>query len=766
MASTDTNTKPLGGAEPVPRDGYAAALAEARERTLALVAPVSEDDLDRVHDAADEPAGLGPRPHRRLRGPLAVLSGPAASSRCEPDLMAVYDASETPRAERGDIPYLRRDDALELHGGGARARAGRARERDLSPARTGSTPTASSGTCWSSTSTSTTRRCCRRCSSPRRASTRRERDAAADADGPTRGGRGIGSQVARAGPVRDGRSRGDGLRLRQRAPAHRVELPRVRDRPRAGDQRRLRRVRGGRRLRAPRAVERGGLGVARAARASSGRSTGPATAASAASTAPSRSSPALPVMHVSWYEADAYARWARRAAADRGRVGEGGRAPTASAAAATSTSSTSGPGAAGPVRRRLLGVDGERASTATPASGPSRTASTRRSSSAPATACCAAPRGRRGRASRAPPSATGTSPQRRQIFCRLPLRSDSEGRNDSGDHDRALRARRRTASLPTRCATASPRAEGAAAEVLLRRARLGAVRPRSPRCPSTTPRAASARSSTAARRRSSPRRARPSWSSSARAWRRRRARCCTRWPAPGRCAATCRSTSTRRWSSSAPTSWPSSTRASPCTAWSATSSATSTSIPAGRAPAVRVPRRDDRQPLPGRARSASSRALRELMGPDRPAADRHRPGEGPRRDRGRLQRQRGRDRRVQPQRAARAQPRARRRLRPRRRSSTSPSSTRRTRGSRCGCARTGAQTVTIDGADLDGGVRRRRGDAHRDQRQVHARRGRARAGRRGPAARRASTPTTAACSGSRLGVGWLIASHRVPAAWT
>jgi iron(II)-dependent oxidoreductase len=30
-----------------------------------------------------------------------------------PDLMEVYDASETPRAERGDIPYLRRDDALE-----------------------------------------------------------------------------------------------------------------------------------------------------------------------------------------------------------------------------------------------------------------------------------------------------------------------------------------------------------------------------------------------------------------------------------------------------------------------------------------------------------------------------------------------------------------------------------------------------------------------------------------------------------------------------
>ena len=40
-------------------------------------------------------------------------------------------------------------------------------------------------------------------------------------------------------------------------------------------------------------------------------------------------------------------------------------------------------------------------------------------------------------------------------------------------------------------------------------------------------------------------RTRASWSSWAPAWRRRPGRCCTRWPAPGSCAATCPSTSTQ-----------------------------------------------------------------------------------------------------------------------------------------------------------------------------------------------------------------------------
>ena len=112
MAPTDTNTKPRGGAEPVLREDYAEALAEARERTLALVAPVSQGDLDRVHSPLMSPLvwDLG---HIAAFEDLWLCVRAGGLEPLRPDLMAVYDASETPRAERGDIPYLRRDDALE-----------------------------------------------------------------------------------------------------------------------------------------------------------------------------------------------------------------------------------------------------------------------------------------------------------------------------------------------------------------------------------------------------------------------------------------------------------------------------------------------------------------------------------------------------------------------------------------------------------------------------------------------------------------------------
>ncbi len=102
---------PRGGAEPLDVQRYRDALAEARERTLALVEPVSEENLDRVHDPLMSPLvwDLG---HIAAFEDLWLCQRAGGLEPLEPELAHVYDAAETPRAERGDAPYLRRDDAV------------------------------------------------------------------------------------------------------------------------------------------------------------------------------------------------------------------------------------------------------------------------------------------------------------------------------------------------------------------------------------------------------------------------------------------------------------------------------------------------------------------------------------------------------------------------------------------------------------------------------------------------------------------------------
>ena len=191
--------------------------------------------------------------------------------------------------------------------------------------------------------------------------------------------------------------------------------------------------------------------------------------------------------------------------------------------------------------RRRLGVDRERLPTATPASSPTRTASTPRSSSATATRCCAAARGPRARASPTPTFRNWDLPQRRQIFSGVQAGMGRVSRR----HPDRLPPRPGRAALAGRRRARRPHAavQGAAAQALLRRARLGAVR-RICELPEYYPTRTERAILDARGRRDRGRApARPSWSSSAPAPRPRRACCSTPWRRPARCAATCRSTS-------------------------------------------------------------------------------------------------------------------------------------------------------------------------------------------------------------------------------
>jgi iron(II)-dependent oxidoreductase len=103
------NTPPPGGVESLP-GAIRRQLAETRARTLALVEPVAERDMDRVHDSLMSPLvwDLG---HIAAFEDLWLCQRAAGMEPLRADLAEVYDATETPRKRRGDLPYLRVADA-------------------------------------------------------------------------------------------------------------------------------------------------------------------------------------------------------------------------------------------------------------------------------------------------------------------------------------------------------------------------------------------------------------------------------------------------------------------------------------------------------------------------------------------------------------------------------------------------------------------------------------------------------------------------------
>src|SRR5947209_19737286 len=98
-------TGPLAATLPVSATRVVDALEEARRRTLALVASVSDADLERVHSPLMSPL-VWDLAHIAAYEDLWLVHRYGERPLLHEDLAATYDASETPRAVRGAVELL------------------------------------------------------------------------------------------------------------------------------------------------------------------------------------------------------------------------------------------------------------------------------------------------------------------------------------------------------------------------------------------------------------------------------------------------------------------------------------------------------------------------------------------------------------------------------------------------------------------------------------------------------------------------------------
>src|SRR3954452_9881763 len=91
------------------------ALAEGRERTLALVEPLSDHDVESQHIEIMSPL-VWDLAHIAAYEELWLVHRQGGEPLSRPELAAMYDAFGTPRAGRGGLPLLDRAQALAYLG--------------------------------------------------------------------------------------------------------------------------------------------------------------------------------------------------------------------------------------------------------------------------------------------------------------------------------------------------------------------------------------------------------------------------------------------------------------------------------------------------------------------------------------------------------------------------------------------------------------------------------------------------------------------------